>query len=95
MGDGARWQSCSGGTFAWSEDEGGGPGSQFFDDLIPGRHTLIVLDGARVVVATQFDVLRCVTVTSTGCRTVTFANPAENPAVRIKYGAGDVDILLR
>lgn len=81
----------SGGTFAWSEDEGGGPGSQFFDDLIPGRHTLTVLDGARVVVATQFDVLRCVTVTSTGCRTVTFTNPAENPAVRIKYGAGDVD----
>ena len=78
-----------GGVFEWSEDEGGGPHS--FDNLVPGRHTITVLDEARIVVATQFDVLRCVTVTSIGCRTVTLANPAGNPAVRIKYGAGDVD----
>ena len=59
-----------------------------FENLKPGRHTITVLDDARVVVETQFDVLRCITVTSIGCRTVTFANPAGNPPVRIKSGAG-------
>ena len=73
-------------TFVWTDD---GAGPHYFPDLSPGRYNLSItlLDEARVVAAAEFEVLQCVT-TQVDCRTVTFINPASNPALTIKYGGG-------
>ena len=45
---------------------------------------------SQVVVDADFDVVECVTAES-GCHTVTFTNPAGNPAVLVRYGAAQTE----
>ena len=41
-------------------------------------------------VTVDFEVLRCVSAVG-GCRTITFTNPADNPALRFRYQVGNDD----
>lgn len=74
----------SSGSLEWDGDEK----AYFFDDLTltAGDYWLTVelVSRSRVVTAAAFDVLGCVTAT-TSCRSVTFRNPAGNPKVRVEF----------
>lgn len=76
------------GRVEWlAEDEQYGP---LDFRLNPGRYGLIITRVGRnqVVVDKSFDVMRCVTVT-TSCHAVTFANPAGNPAAWVEFAGGE------
>ena len=67
-------------------------GPHHLDDLEVGRYSLLVITavGGQLVDWIDFEILDCVTAVS-GCRTVTFTNPPDNPALDITYGAGEDD----
>ena len=58
--------------------------------LATGHYRLTIIRVARkqIVADHQFDVMRCVEVSSS-CHAVTFTNPAGNPAARVVFGGGE------
>lgn len=73
-------------------DEDWDPGPAHLDGLTPGVYRLSYFRAGETVAVDQqdFEVLRCVTAIS-GCQNMTFTNPPENPALVIRYGAGEDD----
>ena len=82
--------SVDSGRVVWIDDEDGA--DPYYDDLEftldPGHYRVAVAlaEDSQVVVDAEFDVVECVTVEN-GCHTVTFTNPAVNPAMLVRYSA--------
>ena len=82
------------GRLVWIDDEDGD--DPYYDalgfTLDPGHYRVVVTldEESQVVVDADFDVVECVTVES-GCHTVTFTNPAGNPAVLVRYSAAQTE----
>jgi hypothetical protein len=81
------------GSFTYvDDDEDWVTGSDLFDELPLGVYRLAYHRAGETVAVDEqdFEVLRCVTAVG-GCRTMTFTNPPDNPALAIRYEAGDDD----
>ncbi|HEY5788486.1 MAG TPA: hypothetical protein VIT65_27315 [Microlunatus sp.] len=78
-------------TFTYNEEDDE-TGPHHLAGLAPGSYRLTItpVGQTKDAVTVDFEVLRCVSAVG-GCRTITFTNPAANPALRFKYQTGNDD----
>ena len=79
-------------VFTYSEADDGDTGPHHLDGLAPGSYRLAFTRAGQTdeLLAVDFEVLRCVSAVG-GCQTMTFTNPAQNPALRFAYQVGNDD----